>query len=323
MTEIYLVRHAEAEGNAYRRIHGQYDSRLTENGLRQVAALEVRFAGAPIDACYASDLNRTCMTARAVYVPKGIPLRRDARFREVNLGRWEDTPFGWLERTEHEAMERFNHEPESWSVEGSETFPVYTARFLTALHEAAAENAGKTIAVFSHGCVLRGVQHLLLEGQWPGYCDNTAVSHLYWDDGRLTIDYLNDASHLCEEISTFARQKWWRQGGDRRDFNMWFTLRDGTFYAMLREQEVGQVRFSTDGTIQTLCMYDGYRGRHFGQQLLGCAVSRCRAAGAQTLRITLAKDAREITFYRRCGFVPVSTADASVTLEKDIRVPQD
>ena len=28
MTQIYLVRHAEAEGNLYRRIHGHYDLSL-------------------------------------------------------------------------------------------------------------------------------------------------------------------------------------------------------------------------------------------------------------------------------------------------------
>ena len=39
MTRVYIVRHGEAEGNIYRRIHGQYDSNLTDNGLRQVAAL--------------------------------------------------------------------------------------------------------------------------------------------------------------------------------------------------------------------------------------------------------------------------------------------
>ena len=42
MTRIYLIRHAEAEGNIYRRMHGQYDSRITPNGMRQIAALEKR-----------------------------------------------------------------------------------------------------------------------------------------------------------------------------------------------------------------------------------------------------------------------------------------
>ena len=39
MTELYLIRHAEAEGNVFRRLHGQYNSRITPNGLKQIAAL--------------------------------------------------------------------------------------------------------------------------------------------------------------------------------------------------------------------------------------------------------------------------------------------
>lgn len=34
-TTIYLVRHAEAEGNLGRRCHGHYDSMLTRRGLEQ------------------------------------------------------------------------------------------------------------------------------------------------------------------------------------------------------------------------------------------------------------------------------------------------
>lgn len=70
MTTIYLIRHAEAEGNVFRRIHGQYDSCVTPNGRRQIAALAQRFAGIPVDAVYASDLKRTCLTATAIYRQK-------------------------------------------------------------------------------------------------------------------------------------------------------------------------------------------------------------------------------------------------------------
>ena len=44
MTTVYLIRHAEAEGNLYRRVHGWYDSLITENGYRQIAALRGRIA---------------------------------------------------------------------------------------------------------------------------------------------------------------------------------------------------------------------------------------------------------------------------------------
>ena len=39
MTRIYLIRHAEAEGNIYRIAHGQYNSALTDKGWLQVRAL--------------------------------------------------------------------------------------------------------------------------------------------------------------------------------------------------------------------------------------------------------------------------------------------
>ena len=87
MTTIYLIRHAEAEGNLYRRIHGWYDALVTENGWKQIQALETRFAGVPVDAVWSSDLYRTCATARAVYVPRGMELHTDPDLREINMGR--------------------------------------------------------------------------------------------------------------------------------------------------------------------------------------------------------------------------------------------
>lgn len=329
MTKIYLVRHAEAEGNAYRRIHGQYDSRITPNGLQQVDALGARFQDIPIDACYASDLNRTCVTARSVYLPKGLELRRDRRFREVDLGRWEDIPFGWLERFEPERMTQFNKEPQLWSVKDSETFPEYTQRFLTALREAAEENDGKTIAVFTHGCVLRGVQYLLGGNEWPPYCDNTAVSLLGYENGAFRIEYLNDSSHLSDEISTFARQKWWRAGGDRRDFNMWFETEGETSYAVLRDRRVGHIRVSGrdcekgELRIEDIFLEESHRGRALGAQLLGQAVSLARKMDCGTLAAAVPDEMRRaLHFFERQGFLLQSEMDGAAVLKMDISVPQ-
>ena len=94
MTTIYLIRHAEAEGNLYRRIHGWYDALGTENGRRQIAALEQRFREIPVDAVYSSDLYRTRATAQAVCGPRGLELRTDPQRREVHMGDGEDRAGG-------------------------------------------------------------------------------------------------------------------------------------------------------------------------------------------------------------------------------------
>ena len=50
MTTVYIIRHAEAEGNVYRRCHGQYDSLLTPRAYEQLPCLAKRFADVPLDA---------------------------------------------------------------------------------------------------------------------------------------------------------------------------------------------------------------------------------------------------------------------------------
>ena len=54
--KLYLIRHAEADGNLYRVAQGQDDSSVTERGMRQIKALERRFEGTRVDAAYSSDL---------------------------------------------------------------------------------------------------------------------------------------------------------------------------------------------------------------------------------------------------------------------------
>lgn len=325
MTCFYLIRHAEAEGNVYRRIHGQYDSLITPNGLLQIEALARRFADIPVDACYASDLYRTRKTAEAVYLPKKLPLLTDERLREVNLGRWEDVPFGYLERFETGKMWQFNHDEKNWSVEAGECWQDYTGRMLAALEELATRHENQTVAVFTHGCVLRGLQKRLTGLDRVPYCDNTAVSRLLVQDGSFTFDFMNDSSHLPQEISTFARQRWWRENGGR-DYNMWFDEAGMSATAMLSDTSAGFITLREAsgevGYIDRLGMYEPYRGRSLGIQLLGYAVSRMRSSGKTALAARVpGGDEASLHFFLKNGFtVTQSDADGS-TVQKTIAVP--
>ena len=91
MTRLYLIRHAEAEGNLYRIAHGHYNGLITNyRGYQQIDALRERFREVDIDAVYSSDLYRTQTTARAIWLPKSLPLRLEPAFREICMGQWED-----------------------------------------------------------------------------------------------------------------------------------------------------------------------------------------------------------------------------------------
>lgn len=137
MTTIYLIRHAEADGNLYRRAHGWYDSVITDRGYRQIAALAKRFTSTHFDAVYSSDRRRTMTTALSVYKTHGLPLVTTPRVREIGIGVWEDHPWAELERTDGEQLERFNTDAAHWHVAGGEYLPDVRERMIGALREIA------------------------------------------------------------------------------------------------------------------------------------------------------------------------------------------
>ena len=157
MTTVYLIRHAEAEGNLYRIAHGQYDGLITDRGYQQLRVLKKRFDNVHIDAVYSSDLFRARTTARAIYEPKGLELHLEPAFREIHMGCWEGRPWQELNTAYEEQMFYFNRQLDKFHVEGSETAQQVLDRYIPALKRVAAENDGKTVAVFSHGAAMRMV----------------------------------------------------------------------------------------------------------------------------------------------------------------------
>ena len=97
MTKIYLIRHAEAEGNIFRRAHGHYNGFVTDRGYVQMERLKERFEEEHIDAIYSSDLSRASTTATALSLPRELPVNETKMLREVGMGEWEDTSWGDIE----------------------------------------------------------------------------------------------------------------------------------------------------------------------------------------------------------------------------------
>ncbi|MCD8376688.1 MAG: bifunctional histidine phosphatase family protein/GNAT family N-acetyltransferase [Oscillospiraceae bacterium] len=228
VTKLYLIRHAEAEGNLYRRLHGWYDSAITENGYRQIAALEQRFQNIPVHAVYASDLFRTRATAAAISRPKGLEIKPRQALREIHVGEWEDIPFGQVAQQYPEQFELFLHNRPAFAVRGSESFQQLQERVCAAILRVAQANPGRTAAIFSHGVAIRNALGRFLDippeqlGERLPHGDNTAVSLLEIEDGRIHVAFYNDNSHLTPELSTFARQMWWRKQAKIQDANLWF-----------------------------------------------------------------------------------------------------
>lgn len=327
MTRIYLIRHAEAEGNLYRIVQGQGNSNLTDRGWRQVKALEQRFADIHIDKVYTSDLYRTCATASALYKPKGLTPIRRKDLREIYVGDWEGRTWGDIARKWPEQMRYFSHRPDLWYSEGAETPLGVLERVRKAVFSIAAENEGKTVAVFSHGYAIR-----LLLADLQGYPiermgesptgQNTAVSLLEWEKGEMKVLFRDDTAHLQREEYLTGEKV--RRKADPLEPGLWFKAPEGeeaaaiaagcgvklredltTLVGWSRETPVGVVQLGPEpGRLALGCILPDYRRRGFGGQLIGQAVQWTRERNGGYLYAALPEGSAAESFLRDYGFQP-------------------
>lgn len=201
MTEIYLIRHAQAEGNRFRIIQGHWDGYVTAQGRREIALLEARLRTIPFAAVYASDLYRARLTAAAVARPQGLAVQTDRALRELNAGSWEGAFFGNIQHEQPELARAFVFDAESWRLPDAETFAELGERMAAALERIAARHEGQRVAVVSHGAAIRaGLSRLLSldmkDRERLPMCGNTAVNILCCENGRWRAEVLNDTGHL-------------------------------------------------------------------------------------------------------------------------------
>ena len=196
MTQIYLIRHAEAEGNLYRRMHGQYDSGVTELGFSQIEALGRRFENIHLDAVYASDLCRTQETAAVLCRSKNLPLHLEPRLREVHVGIWEDMPFGNAAEEYAAEMAQFMADPYAWRLPGAETYEEVGARGAAALTDIAESNPGKVVAVAAHRIIISAMLDRLFPENAGRGSANTGVSLLTVEHGQFSLVFSHSAEHL-------------------------------------------------------------------------------------------------------------------------------
>ena len=224
VTTVYLIRHAQAEGNEKRLFQGHYNGGVSEMGWRQLEQLAEYGKTLPLDAVYSSPLDRALETAKAVNQSHGLPIRVREGLIEINGGDWEGVAWDRFPLDYPEENDAWENRPWLFHAPNGETMAEVYQRITAAVLEIVRENPGKTVAVVSHGCAIRNfltfAKGLPVEGiAQTGWCDNTAVSKIEFDE-KLSpkLVYENETGHLAEETKTFARQLWWKKhepGGER------------------------------------------------------------------------------------------------------------
>lgn len=86
---MYVVRHGETEWNKEKRMQGQTDIPLSEEGIRLAKRSGEKMKDIPIDLVISSPLQRALETARLMTLNREIPIITDARIQEISFGDFE------------------------------------------------------------------------------------------------------------------------------------------------------------------------------------------------------------------------------------------
>jgi probable phosphomutase (TIGR03848 family) len=153
VTLLLLIRHGTNDW-----VHGRLAGwtpgvHLNDDGRRQAAALSARLAALPIDAIYASPLDRTVETAQAIAGPRGMPLRLVEGLGEVKYGEWQGAELKELYK--HELWPGVQFYPSGTRFPGGETLGEAQMRMVTTLDALRAQYPKGVIAVVSHADIIK------------------------------------------------------------------------------------------------------------------------------------------------------------------------
>ena len=204
MTELYLVRHCEAQGNLDHIFHGITDTEVTERGKEQLGALAERFKNIPIDIIYASPLKRTVATANAINKYHNCKIIVDDRVIEINGGEIEGMKWTKIRKEYAELGNAFSNDILNFNPQKGESTVAVAQRGYQALMDIVNKNKGKSIAVATHGAFIRMSISLLSGGKIEDipkikWMENTGITAVRFDDDfNCEVVCYDDCLHIEE-----------------------------------------------------------------------------------------------------------------------------
>lgn len=205
MLEVYLVRHGETQWNAERRIQGQSDSPLTDNGEQQAWQVGARAKTLGITHIISSDLGRTRRTAEIIAEVCGCDIMFDSRLRELNMGVLEKRRIESLSAEEEGWRRQLVNGTEDGRIPDGESMQELGNRMHAALVSCLELPAGSRPLLVSHGMALGCLLSTILG--LPAYAErrlrlrNCSISRVDyqqspWLASGWVVETAGDVSHL-------------------------------------------------------------------------------------------------------------------------------
>lgn len=205
--KLYLVRHGESEANKLG-LHNTPETKLTEDGIRQAAALAKRFKNKNIDFIYSSSSTRTLQTAERISNELGLPVEKWDEIVEVKTpsANWgkprSDEKVSKIEKiVDENYLKNLRHSDE-------ETFEELKARAERVLKHLVKNHIDQTVLLVSHTSFVKMLFLTAITGRTlsadfyisfrdHSYMMNSGITVLEYSETRgWILVTMNDISHL-------------------------------------------------------------------------------------------------------------------------------
>jgi probable phosphoglycerate mutase len=155
MRVLLLLRHAVTEHTGARLSGWMPGLHLSAAGREQAEALALRLAPVPVDAVYASPLERCQETAAAVADAKGLKVATVEELGEVRYGDWTGRELKALAK--EPLWKVVQSTPSAARFPGGESLYEMQSRSVLAVERLREAHSGQTVVVCSHADVIKAV----------------------------------------------------------------------------------------------------------------------------------------------------------------------
>lgn len=187
---LILMRHGETAWNREKRIMGDLDIPLTEEGKGQCADAAALLAQFGVHRIVTSPLARAAESADIVASHLGVPVTADARLVEVRFGEWQGRTYE--EVGGDPRYHAFASDPVANMTPGGENATHVQARGLEGLSSL---RAGECVLFVTHGDIIRTLLCHFLAAPLAEYrrirTDNCGLSAISVGRGAPEVKFLN------------------------------------------------------------------------------------------------------------------------------------
>ncbi len=209
--KIYLVRHAQTKTNlAGMDFDDKKSIGLSKKGESQARKLAQRFIKFELDKIYVSEAKRSYQTVLPLVKVKSFPINKDFRLNEANFGIFSGLNFEEAKKKYPRIYEDRARNKWNYRLPQGESFKDVSERLDSFFHSLNKRtDTLKSILVMTHATVLKVfvVKYLnfSLKKADSIHFYNTSVSLLEIKNKKINASFINDCSHLNNNVSKSKR----------------------------------------------------------------------------------------------------------------------